>query len=224
MMRRIRSWLVVCAAMLLTGCAVQPFDYTAYRDHQPTSILVLPPVNSSLELNAGYGLMARAVVPLAESGYYVYPVATVQEVFRSNGLEDAGEIQAIPPSRLRDIFGADAGLYLDVTKYGTSYAVLTSATVVEARARLVDLATGTELWSGQAAASSAESQQASGGLIAMLVVALIQQIADTLSDRSFEIAELTSNRLLWAGLPNGPLFGPRSPRFQEVPAGVATAR
>lgn len=216
MMRRLRSLAVAFAALLLAGCATQPFDYTAFRQHQPASVLVLPPLNHSVEVNAGASLMARAVQPLAESGYYVFPVATVQEVFRSNGLDDPGEIHAVQPARLREIFGADAALYLDVIEYGTSYMVLTSATQVQVRARLVDLATGTEIWSGQAAASSAETQQSSGGLVALLIVALVQQIVDTVADRGFEIAGLASDRLLWAGMPNGPLFGPRSPRFQEA--------
>ena len=214
MIRRLRLLFVALATLVLAGCATQPFDYTAYRQHQPASVLVLPPLNHSVEVNASASLMSRAVQPLAESGYYVFPVATVQEVFRSNGLDDPGEIHNVQPSRLREIFGADAALYLDVTEYGTSYMLLASATQVQVKARLVDLATGTEIWSGKAAASSAESQQSSGGLVAMLIVAVVQQIVDTVTDRGFEIAGLASQRLLWAGMPNGPLFGPRSSRFQ----------
>ena len=40
------------------------------------------------------------------------------------------DIQAVSPSKLREIFGADSVLYLDVTQYGTSYQVIASETRV----------------------------------------------------------------------------------------------
>ena len=47
----------------------------------------------------------------------------------------------------------------------------------------------------------------------MLVSALIDQIVETLSDRSVQIAEVANGRLLYAGRPGGLLHGPRSPKY-----------
>jgi Putative bacterial lipoprotein (DUF799) len=88
------------------------------------------------------------------------------------------------------------------------------ATVVTASAKLVDLKTGDVLWQGRASASSNEGNSGSGGgLIGMLVQAAIKQIANTLMDKSHDIAGITSYRLLHAGPPNGLLYGPRSPKY-----------
>ncbi|MBV8623984.1 MAG: DUF799 domain-containing protein [Herbaspirillum sp.] len=205
-------------ALLASGCATQqkPHDYTEFRAARPASILVLPPVNSSSEVIAPYGMLSQATLPLAESGYYVIPVALAAETFRQNGLDNAPEIHQLPVQKLRQIFGADAALYIDVTTYGTAYQVIKSETVVSADAKLIDLRSGKLLWEGSATASSAEQQQNSGGgLVGILLSAVLNQIISTSTDASYKMAGLTSARLLRAGGQNGLLHGPRSPQYQK---------
>ncbi|GKW17383.1 hypothetical protein BSK71_18365 [Pectobacterium actinidiae] len=202
-------------ALVLTGCAKPvPYDYTAFKQSKPKSILVLPPVNHSPDVKASYSLLSQVTYPLAESGYYVLPVAVVDETFKQNGLSTAADIHALSTAKLHQIFGADAALYLDVKEYGTSYIVISSETRVSADARLVDLRTGKLLWSGSATASSNEQQSNSnGGIIGALVQAAVSQIADTISDKGHDIAGVTSARLLAAGHPRGMLYGPRSLQY-----------
>ena len=209
--------MIVCGLImtwLLTGCA-QPtkVDYSAFNQSKPKSILVLLPQNSTPEVQASHGLLSQTALPLAEAGYYVFPVAVVEETFKQNGMTNAGDIQAVPPAKLHEIFGNDAILYLDITEYGTSYQVIASDTRVTASAKLVDARTGTLLWSGSAAASSNENNSSSNGILGTLVSAVVSQIANTMNDKSFEIAGITSVRLLSAGKPTGILYGPRSPNY-----------
>ena len=205
------------ATLLLAGCAQRPsYDYTAFKESKPTSILVLPPLNHSPDVKAGASLQSQITLPLAESGYYVLPVAVTNETFRQNGVTEAADIHALPIKKLHEIYGADTALYLDIQNYGTRYLVVSSETVVTASARLVDLRTGKLLWEGKASASSAEQQSNSGGgLIGMLVVAVVNQIANTITDKGHEIAGITSFRLLSADMPNGILYGPHSPKYQK---------
>jgi hypothetical protein len=207
---------VLSIVALLSACAhqVKRPDYTAFKKSQPRSILVLPPVNETSDVAATYGMLSQMTLPLAESGYYVVPVAVMDETFKQNGLTNAVEIQGTPPAKLREIFGADAALYSKVTQYGTVYRILSSATVVSASAKLVDLRTGDVLWQGRASASNDEGgNNGGGGLIGMLVTAAVKQIANTLMDQSHDIAASTSSRLLSAGPPTGLLYGPRSPKY-----------
>ena len=203
------------ALALLGGCAApKTVDYSAYKQARPKSILVLPPINESPEVQASYSMVSQVTYPLAEAGYYVLPIALVDETFRQNGLTTANDIQGVPPAKLHDIFGADAALYITVSEYGTQYMLISSDTSVTASAKLVDLRTGTTLWTGSAHASSEEGNINGGGLIGMLVVAVVNQIANTLTDKGHEIAGITSLRLLSADMPNGILHGPRSPKYQ----------
>ena len=206
----------VLAAALFTGCATQQpaYDYTAFRQSHPASILVLPPLNNSPDVGATYSMLSQVTLPLAESGYYVFPVSLVDETFHQNGLHNPAEMHDVKPQKLREIFGADSVLYITVTQYGTSYSVISSESRVTAEARLLDLRSEQVLWSGQATASSAEGRSNSNGLIGLLIQSVINQIVETATNQSHPIAGITSYRLLAAGRPNGMLYGPRSPKYK----------
>ncbi|SMG59741.1 DUF799 domain-containing protein [Paraburkholderia susongensis] len=210
-----RPWFALSTFALLAACAqpVKHVDYTAFKNSRPHSILVLPPENETTDVQATNSMLSQMTMPLAESGYYVVPVAVMDETFRQNGLTVPADIQATSPAKLREIFGADAVLYSKITQFGAVYHVLDSATVVTASAKLVDLKTGDVLWQGSASANSNEGGNYSGGgLVGMLVNAAVKQIANSLTDKSHDIAAVTSYRLLHAGPPNGLLYGPRSPK------------
>lgn len=204
-------WVVAVVA----GCAPQKtIDYSAFKQSRPSSIVVLPPLNESPDVKATYSMLSQITYPLAEAGYYVMPVALVDETFRQNGLTTPNDIHQVAPAKLREIFGADAALYISVIKYGTSYIVISSQTIVTATAKLVDLKTGTTLWTGTATASSDEGNNNSGGgLVGMLITAAVKQIINSSTDASHPIAGITSQRLLSAGHNAGLLYGPRSPKF-----------
>jgi hypothetical protein len=145
----------------------------------------------------------------------VLPVTLVDETFKQNGLTTPPDIHNVAPAKLREIFGADAALYIDITSYGTSYVVVNSTTTVTASAKLLDLRNGKLLWQGKATASSGENQNNQNGLVGMLVSAVVNQIVATTTDASYKMAGTTSSRLLMAGRKNGMLYGPRSPKYQS---------
>lgn len=215
MMRRMLK-LAACLgpALLAVGCATQkaPYDYTAFKAAKPRSIVVLPPVNNSPEVNAGNSVYAQVTYPLAEAGYYVLPVALVSETFKQNGLTTPADIQAVDIKKLNEIFGADAALYMTISKYGSTYTVLNSVAVVSVEAKLVDLKTGAVLWNGAATASN-EGGGGGGGLVGALVAAAVKQIINSTSDTSHPVAGLANARLLSGGLPNGLLYGPHSEQY-----------
>ncbi|MGB8663819.1 MAG: DUF799 domain-containing protein [Serratia inhibens] len=215
-MKRALGLFSVIATLLLTGCAKQaPYDYAAFHESKPKSILVLPPVNHSPDVKASHSVLSTTTLPLAEAGYYVFPVAVVEETFQQNGLTNANDIRAVSIQKLHGIFGADAVLYLDVTQYGTSYMVINSETRVAVNAKLVDLRSGKQLWAGMASASSNEnSNNSNGGLLGMVISAAVAQIVDTISDKGFDIGAIANTRLLSATGGNGAiLYGPRSPHY-----------
>lgn len=213
---RIAALAGILGLAMLSGCATKPapYDYTAFTQSKPSTLLVMPPTNDSPDVKATPGVWAQATLPLAEAGYYVLPVTLVDETLRQNGVDTAHDAQNIPYPKLREFFGADAAVYIKVTKYGTSYAVVASESRVEAEARIIDLRNGNLLWQGKAAASSAEQQQQQqGGIVGLLVAAVVKQILGTATDESFTYAGIASGRLLGTPRYNGVLPGPRSPHY-----------
>ena len=132
------------ALALLGGCATKApsYDYAAFLRAKPASLLVMPPLNESPDIKASPSVWAQATRPLAEAGYYVLPVTLVDETFRQNGVSTPNDAQEIPYPKLREIFGADAAVYIRIKQYGTAYAVVVSDTRVAVVARIVDLRTG----------------------------------------------------------------------------------
>lgn len=216
--RRLPLGLAMLLCILATGCATQApaYDYTAFARARPATLLVMPPLNESPDVKATAGVWSHATRPLAEAGYYVLPVALVDETFKQNGVFTAAEAHDIALPKLRNFFGADAAVYLKVLKYGTSYQLIASETRVEIEGRIVDLRTGDLLWQGRSFASSAEQNQAAqGGLIGLLVTAIVQQIVSTTIDAAYDYGAIASTRLMGAPRFNGVLPGPRSPLFGQ---------
>ena len=135
----------------------------------------------------------------------------MEATFKENGLPLPDQMHEAPLSKLQSIFGTDAVLYLTLEKYGSTYVVLDSQTVVTAKARLVDARTGTLLWQGRASASDAEGRDNNNGLLGVLLTSVIHQLASNIGNPGYRLSNVTSARLL-APQPGGMLFGPRSPK------------
>lgn len=205
-----RIFCVAALAALFAGCATKPYDYTNYRAHPPKSILVLPPLNESTAIEGTYSYLSTATFPLAEMGYYVYPVAVVDHFLKENGMPTAGEMHQVPLDKVRDIIGADAVLYLKLKQYGTKYAVITSMTTVELEGRLVDTRTGLVLWEGKAIAQ--DNSGGSGNIIGDLIAAAIDQVINSSVDHAHSVCHM-ANASLFLIKDHGLLLGPRHPQF-----------
>lgn len=218
-MKMMKCLLPLAATLVLAACQTyqpQPYDYTAFKESNPKSILVLPPLNESPDVKATWGMLTATTFPLSEAGYYVFPVAVAAEVFKQNGLTNAADIHDVKLDKLHSIFGHDAVLYVTVKEYGTKYQVLQSVTTVRAEAKLVDAHTGKELWSGSAVASDA-GQKSNNNILAALLGAIIDQVVGTLGDKGYDMAQTAGVQLLSPAKHNGILHGPRSPHYQKEP-------
>lgn len=210
MHRWIGNTLVLLGVVLMAGCA-SPRDYTAFRNNRPRSILVLPPLNESTDMKATYGVLSTVTRPLAEMGYYVFPVAVIDQFLKENGLPTPGEMNQIPLRKIDEIIGADAVLYLVINEYGTKYTILDSSTIVRMHARLVDVETGNLLWNGQIEARSSSSS-GSNNLIGMLVSATVNQVVSHSTDEAHKISYSASSQLFTTHN-RGVLYGPYHPEY-----------
>ncbi len=201
---------VLATAVLLTGC-VAPYDYTNFRAHPPKSLLVLTPLNESTDVRATYGYLSSVSRPLAEMGYYVYPVAVVDQFMKENGMPTAGEMQQIPLDKIRDIFGADAVLYLKIRNYGSKYRVITSTTMVSVEGKLVDVKTGTTLWEGKA---DVEQSSSSDDIIADLILAAVDQAINSSTDQAHNLG-YQANVQMFTTKDHGLLYGPYFPKEKQ---------
>ena len=214
-MKAVTGFCLTLSVALLAGCVTPPErDYANYRAHFPRSILVLPPLNESSDIKGTYSTLASVSYPIAEMGYYVFPVVLADQMLKENGLPTPGEMHQAPLERLRSVFGADAVLYITLKEYGTQYLVFDSVTKVRAQAKLVDTATGTLLWSGTLFAQR-NTNNSNSGLLGALISAAVQQVISSSTDEARQVARAANLQLMREG--SGLLRGLRHPQYGQKP-------
>jgi len=202
--------------LLMAGCQTpQPYDYTALQASQPRSILVIPPRNQTVEVNAPYTFISTVTRPLAEKGYYIYPVAVIDQLFKENGLPTPEEMNSVPLDRLQQITGADAVLYVDIVDWGQKYEVFQSRTVANSNWQLVDARSGQLLWQTTAFWQVA-SGDGGGGLAGMLVNAIVEQVASSIIDQTPQVSS-AANSIATNNAYTGLLPGPYCQSMTQVP-------
>jgi len=193
---------------VLGGCVtLPPYDFSNYRAHPPRSILVLPPLNESTAVEGTYSYLSTVTEPLAELGYYVYPVAVIDQYLKANGMPTAGEMHQIPLAKVAEIIGADAVLYLDLKQYGSKFQLVSSNAIVTVTAKLVDTRSGSVLWQGSATAQNNSNSNNQGGFLGQLLAAAIAQAIGSKMDVSHGVCRLANAQLFdpeRRGLPYGP--------------------
>lgn len=198
---------VILSLMLSVGCATQhPYDYSALEASAPRSILVVPPLNNTVEVNAPYIFLSTISRPLAEKGYYVFPVSVIDNFMKSNGLPTPEEMNQVPLDKLYEIIGADAVLYTTIDDWGQQYQLLSSAATVSAEMKLLDAKSGQLLWNARAFAQQTSSD-GGGSLVGALVGAVVDQVAGSMADRTPELSRQANSAAIndfRSGLLNGP--------------------
>ena len=139
-------------------------------------------------------------------------MALVNDTFKQNGITEPNEIAAVPLNKLDKIFHADSVLYINIKDYGTSYAVISSSTKVVLEAKLIDIKSGAKLWEGTATAIE-DSSSGQSSLLGMLVSAVISQVANTISDKSYDLAAMADAYLFSSNCHNCILYGPYSTHY-----------
>lgn len=219
MIRLIKKTAVALAALTLSGCVtIEPYDYTELLAKKPTSVLVLPPINNSIDVNATPIYLSTVTKPLAERGYYVFPVSIVNDLMVENGLSSPAEMHEVPLAKLNEIIDPDAVLYVTINDWGTKYQVLSSTTVVDVSASLVHTDTETVLWNGASRVVYDPNANNQAGLLGALVGAVIGQVMSNKYDASPGVSS-TANGQLFSTQDTGLIPGPYMPvTVKKTPA------
>ena len=219
-----RRTLLAAAALALAGCAGQrPVrDYTKLVNAQVRSILVVPPVSKAVDVDAPTWFLTAIPVPLAERGYYVFPVNLVKRVLEDDGLADAGMVHAADPARLASIFGADAVLYVTIQRWEARYILFDTTVTVAATYVLKDGRTGEPLWTGGAVAMKSSSGSGQGGLVELVVDVIASAVVKAAPDY-MPLARATNAsafRFPGMGFPSGPHHPAHGQDWAGVPPGA----
>jgi len=173
--------ILACVSSVVTGCATATkkpdYDYAAFREADPRSVLIVPAVNRSVQVDAPDFFLATITRPAAERGYYVYPVHMVKRLLEDDGLSDADMVHSADTVRLAELFGADSVLYVSIEQWNAKYVFVSTTVTVEFDYLLTDGKTGEELWRSRESRVYTPSSSSTGNAIADLIAGAVTAAA-----------------------------------------------
>jgi hypothetical protein len=164
-------------------------------------------VNQSVDVAAPDYFLSTASLPVAEQGYYVFPVNLVKRLLEDDGLSDAGFVHRADPVRLAGLFGADTVLYIVIERWDARYAVLATTVTVQFHYVLKSGITGEELWRTRSTMSYTPESQSSGNPWADLIAAAITAAVAKAAPNYIPLAQAANYSAVmdrYQGLPPGP--------------------
>jgi len=198
--------------ILLTGCvAVAPIpkkDYTKFRTEDPRSILIVPVVNRSVDVEAPDYFLSTATLPPAERGYYIFPVNLVKRLLEDDGLSDADLVHSADPTRVAGLFGADAVLYISIQQWDAKYLIFSTTVTVRFAYSLKSGKTGETLWEhSETMVYSPQLQESSGSPLADLIAQIVSAAVTKAAPNYVPLARQANANAVTKpgqGLPAGP--------------------
>lgn len=211
-MKSIKAMLVLLAVLLVTGCAapVARTDLSAFQTAKPRSILVVPAVNKSLDVDAPNYLLTTLSLPLAEKGFYVFPVHTAKTVLEQEGYYEGEVVHQQPPQALAKLFGADAVLYVTINRWDAQYAVLATTVTVNFDYRMVSR-DGTEIWAANKQMQYTPQNQNTGHPLGNLIAAAVTAAIARAAPNYLPLAHMANDQVFINGptaIPDGPYRAP----------------
>ena len=110
---------IVILAAIVSSCGMmnqvtRESQYAAMYNDMPVTILVMPPINNTSNVDAKDLLYTSISRPHAEAGYYVISPLLAMDVLKAESAYDAEMFIDKPLTMFRDFFGADAVVFSQI--------------------------------------------------------------------------------------------------------------
>jgi len=167
--------LVGVIGLFVSGCVVQQVPkgqlYADMYKDMPKSILVLPAINHSTAADAPNLYSSTVAQPLADAGYYVVSTEITSRFLKNEGLSTGEQLLAVPVKKFKQVFGADAVLYVTIEKWDTHYYLTGGNVTVGISYVLKSTHTGDVLWryANTVVMDTSGDSNNGGGLLGLLI-------------------------------------------------------
>lgn len=191
--------------------------YPKMYEESPTTILVMPPINNTNNVEAKEYFYTSLSMPLAEKGYYVVSPFLAMDVLQSESAYDSEMFIDGNLSPFKDVFGADAALFTIISKWNKSN--LANMITVEIEYILKSTLTNVILFNRKGTLSL-DTSVSGGGNSALLDLAL-SALNTALTDKV--VAARRCNIYVLGDLPEG-RYAPNHGTDQNTRAGGPVLR
>jgi len=121
-----RMFFLLPCLFLFAGCEStsnikKSVAYKGIYDEKPISILLMPPINKTTNVEAKAYFHSTLLVPLANKGYYVVPPFLSMEILKRESAYDAELFLNDPIAKFGEVFGADVAVFTIIHSWNKTY-------------------------------------------------------------------------------------------------------
>jgi hypothetical protein len=114
--------ILLAATALLVSCGsasklTRGEVYAPLYNEAPVTLLVMPPINNTANVEAKDLLYTSISRPLVEAGYYVLPPILTMDILKAESAYDAELFFEAPVGQFGTVFGADAVIFSVIDKW-----------------------------------------------------------------------------------------------------------
>lgn len=215
-MKRIIVAILCCLS--ITGCTpllTRGQQYAKLYEHKPTTLLVMPPINNTTNVEAKDLLYTSISKPLIEAGYYVISPYLAMDILKNESAYDAELFINASLSPFQRYFGADAVVFSVIdtwTKQGFGIRTKIRYIVKSAHTNDVLFEKSCNLYLDLSSNSGSNSPF---GAIANLVISAVSTAAT-----DHIVAARKANNYIFSDIPRGKYH----PMFMQDQQEMATAK
>ncbi len=144
-MSKIRLYTLILLILSIASCVHIPKDFGPGKI-MPNTILVLPPMNNTVDMSAPDVVWPIVRNNIIKRGYNAPPIEYVKKVLEEHDIHYAGEVNMYTPEELGKMFNADAILYTTITDWSTTWLVVYASQTVGLQFVLKSAVDGDVLW------------------------------------------------------------------------------
>ncbi len=116
---------IIAVTVLLSSCGTATSltsptrgeQYAAMYEEKPVTILIMPPINNTTNVEAKEYLYTSISRPLSEAGYYVISPMLAMDILKAESAYDAELFVDKPLTAFRQYFGADAVVFCEINSW-----------------------------------------------------------------------------------------------------------
>ncbi len=214
-MKKIVPLLIMTTLVCSCGTAnriTRESQYAAMYEDMPVTVLVMPPINNTSNVEAKDLLYTSISRPLAEAGYYVISPLLAMDILKAESAYDAELFIDSPLTAFRNYFGADAVVFSQIdtwTKRGFG---------IDTKIRYIIKSTSSnEIIFDRSCDLHMDLQQNSGGNSALSALVDLAVSAISTATTDHIVAARKANYFIFSDMPRGK-YSPLYLRDKEMTA------
>lgn len=204
--------LTVIAVAFLSSCTTtapiaKSIAYKGMYYEKPLTVLLMPPINRSTNVEAKEYFHSTLNIPIANAGFYVIPTFLSMEILKKESAYDAELFLNSPLNKFGEVFGADLAVFTIIHKWDKSG--LAAKVYVEVEYIIKSIKTNEILYTRKGDVTYNTSVSTGAGGIAGLVADIALSAINTAATKYVDVAR-ACNAYTFKDLPAGkysPIYG-----------------